>query len=93
MPAPAALYRFGSATDDALTPRPGKDTIAAPGVPDDPAQGGQPGHGVIAPLDGRGKVDQAMLDEWASSRGSGRRHPLTQAVLDAIVERDVRSQT
>jgi len=60
--------------------------------PDDPVKGGQSGHGVIAPLDADGELDRAMLDGWASYRGSGRRHPLTQAVLDAIVERDVRSR-
>ena len=31
MPTAKVIYRIGSATDDALTPRPGRDTIAPPG--------------------------------------------------------------
>lgn len=119
------VYRLGSATDDALTPRL-KDTTAGPGqkpglsverdgpgpglkpqkidvslleknglglFEDDPLQGGRVGHGVIAPVDVRGEVDVTRLQEWASWRQTGKRHhPLTQAVLDAIIEPDVRSK-
>jgi len=62
--------------------------------PDDVANGGRLGHGVIAPADPSGDVDQAILDEWASHRDSqhDEPHPLTQIVIDAIVERDVRSR-
>jgi hypothetical protein len=116
------VYRFGSATDDALTPRP-KDTQSESGrrpglsvesdgpgqnqkaqkievdllmgnglayFPDDPATGGPEGHGVIAPVLASGEIDIRLLNEWASFRGCGVRHRLTQAILDAIVERDVR---
>jgi len=68
--------------------------LAAGGLkffPDDPAVGGDPEHGVIAPVTTRGEVDQTLLEDWASWRKTGRRHRLTQAVMDAIVERDVRS--
>jgi hypothetical protein len=61
------------------------------GFPDDPAQGGTPGHVSIAPADAAGKVDQEQLEEWAATRGTQRTHPLTQIVLDAVVEADVRS--
>ena len=56
--------------------------------PDDPSVGGREGHGVIAPVNAAGEVDLAMLQEWASYRGSGRRHRFTQSVLNAIVEKD-----
>jgi hypothetical protein len=118
------VYRFGSATDDALTPRP-KDAEASethkPGLsveaaepkagqkgqkidvrlldetglgffPDDPTVGGREGHGVIAPINAAGEVDQALLREWVSYRGTGERHHFTQALLNAIIERDVRSR-
>ncbi|MGD0542640.1 MAG: hypothetical protein ABSB33_14090 [Tepidisphaeraceae bacterium] len=117
------VYRLGSATDDALTPRvkdietlPGQKPglsveVVGPGpgqkaqkvdvtvlaenglafFVDDPSSGGREGHGVISPVDASGKVDQALLKEWASYRGTGKRHRFTQAVLDAIIERDVRS--
>src|SRR5437879_4574003 len=110
------VFRGGSRTSQALTPRPGKDTTApkgqAPGLsvedvledalgdghkkalkldlsrlkpplayfPDDPSNGGRRGHGVIAPTDANGQLDQASLDEWASKRASQGDipHPLTQ---------------
>ena len=126
MPTVRVIYRLGSATDDALTPRPGKDTTATvgqqPGLsvwesgpkpgqkaqkidpsllttgglayfPDDPATGGQAGHGVIALVNAVGRVDQVLLEEWASYRGTGKRHRFTQAILDAIAEADFRSTT
>lgn len=55
-------------------------------LPDDPSVSDHDGHGVITPVDSAGKVDQEALREWASSRGTGVTHRLTQAVLDAIVE-------
>jgi hypothetical protein len=120
------VFRGGSATNQALTPRPGRDTVAPSGqqpglsvedampaagkaqgiavdllkpplmyFPDDFAKGGTQGHGVIAPTDGSGNVDQTALEEWASCRETQQdaAHPLTQIVIDAIVERDVRSRT
>jgi hypothetical protein len=120
------VYRLGSATDDALTPR-AKDTQSfqgqKPGLsveaagppasgqkaqkidltllehsglgffPDDPASGGREGHGVIVPVDSAGNVDQALLEEWASWRGTGRQHRFTTAILNAIAEKDVRSSS
>ena len=59
-------------------------------IPDNPAEGGTEGHVAIAPIDAQGRVDQALLDEWASTRGTGQVHRLTQIVLDAIVEVDIR---
>jgi hypothetical protein len=61
--------------------------------PDDlSVQGGRPGHGVIAPVDEAGRVDDAALEEWASSRATqgDTPHRLTQIVIDAIVDTDVR---
>lgn len=63
-------------------------------LPDDPKAGGRSDHGIIAPVDPQtGSVDIELLREWASTRGTRRRHRLTQAILDAIVERDVRSSS
>jgi hypothetical protein len=52
---------------------------------DDPAKGGTAGHVAILPVDDSGEVDQALLEEWAASRGSAETHPLTQFVLDTVV--------
>ncbi len=114
----SVVFRLGSVRDDALTPRPGKDTSAVTGqkpglsvfleypldrraqkievsrlagsglryFPDDPTKGGESNHGVIAPEDAFGEVDQALLDEWASYRGSAKRHRFTQAIIDALIE-------
>ena len=122
------VFRGGTRTNQALTPRPGVDTAAPVGqtpglsventleaalgegqkkaqkldvtklkwplafVPDDPARGGRDGHGVITPVDADGQVDLIKLNEWASKRAGQRDepHPLTQLVIDAIVESDVR---
>jgi hypothetical protein len=62
-------------------------------IADDPATGGRSGHGVITPVDAAtGQVDIAALEEWASQRASQQDtpHPLTQLVIDAIVESDLR---
>lgn len=61
--------------------------------PDNPeAEGAEEGHGVIAPVDADCRVDQAVLDEWASHRETqgDTPHRLTQLVIDAIVESNVR---
>ena len=60
------------------------------GVADDPAIGGSPGHVCIVPVNDAGEVDQLLLEEWAACRDSGNQHPLTQLVLDAIVEENVK---
>jgi hypothetical protein len=39
-----------------------------------------PGHVSIRP------EDLALLEEWAASRGGETVHPLTQEILDAIIE-------
>jgi hypothetical protein len=122
-------FRVGSRTNQALTPRPGADTVAAAGLTPglsveaqledalssenrkaqkidltrlrlplayfpDPVgvEGARPGHGVIAPVGDEGLVDMAVLLEWASCRQSQAEtpHPLTQLVIDAIVENDAR---
>jgi hypothetical protein len=59
-------------------------------IPDDIAQGGTAGHYSIAPIDENGHVDPKKLEEWASARGSGETHDLTQIVLDAVVEPNVK---
>src|SRR5579859_4754864 len=98
------VYRGGSRTNQALTPRAGVDTVAPNGltpglsvedkledalgeknrkaqrldleklkrpliyVPDNPGiEGGRSGHGVITPVDDQGRVDHAVLEEWANS--------------------------
>ena len=61
--------------------------------PDNPeVEGGRRGHGVITPVDATGRVDHVALAEWASCRLSqgDAPHPLTQLVIGAIVEIDVR---
>ena len=53
---------------------------------DDPQTAGVWGHVVISPVDASGRLDLALLQDWARSRDEiGVTHPLTQAVLDAIV--------
>ncbi len=123
------VFRGGSRTNQALTPRPSADTVAPPGLtpglsvedaleaaadhakkkaqkldvsklklplayfPDNPeVEGGRSGHGVIVPVDDEGRVDLVALQEWASCRLSqgDTPHPLTQLIIDAIVESDVR---
>jgi hypothetical protein len=39
-----------------------------------------PGHVSIGPR------DPTLIDEWAAARGTGQIHPLTQAILDAVVD-------
>jgi hypothetical protein len=61
--------------------------------PDNPAvENARKGHGVITPVNAEGQVDFNALQEWALARGSqsDTPHPLTQLVIDAIIEIDVR---
>jgi hypothetical protein len=57
---------------------------------DDPEQGGTAGHYSIAPADDRGEVNIEMLTEWAMTRNTGQIHVLTQMLLDAVVEHNVK---
>lgn len=57
--------------------------------PDQQDEGGTPGHVAIAPVDRSGEVDVVALEQWASFRKTGRVHPLTQILLDAVVEPNV----
>jgi len=58
--------------------------------PDDPEQGGTPGHLAIAPANPSDEVDMDALKAWALFRGGGGTHPYTQILLDAVVEPNVR---
>lgn len=95
------VFRGGSATPDNLTPRPGMDTnglsafdnlesATPPGgkaqvidvgklstlsaVPDSP-------HGHVSITPG----NSALVKEWAATRGTGKVHPYTKEIMDAIV--------
>ena len=58
-------------------------------ISDDAAKpGGRAGHGVIAPVDEFGEVDQQLLEEWAASRGQDPPHVLTRLVRDAVVDEE-----
>lgn len=59
---------------------------------DDPTEGGTAGHVSIVPVDSAGEVDQALLEEWARSRGSSPAHRLTELVLAAVVQVNLRRQ-
>jgi hypothetical protein len=61
-------------------------------IADDPAKG-TPGHVAIVPVTGEGKVDQKLLEEWAAAREAEAQHPLTQLLLDAVVEPDIRGSS
>jgi hypothetical protein len=87
----------GLSASDAIPPRrkaQGIDTdkLKPPlkAIADDPTQGGTPGHFAIAPVDEVGEVDSKWLDAWAMSRGTGQTHELTQLLLDAVVEPNVK---
>jgi len=113
------LYRRGPRTIRNLTPRPGRDTVAAPGrppglsvydsqggsgkvqvidpqrlraplaaIPDDPSQGGAPGHFAITPVDESGQPDQALLEDWAAHREDDTPHVLTTVILNAIIREE-----
>ena len=62
-------------------------------IADDPTQGGSPGHVAIVPVNESGQVDQALLEEWAATRGSGVLHPLSVLLERAIVAREVDGPT
>jgi hypothetical protein len=68
----------------------GIDTVKLTGplkaIPDDTDQGGIGGHYSIAPVDELGSVDSAKLEDWATSRGTGQIHELTQLLLNAVVK-------
>jgi hypothetical protein len=56
------------------------------GFPDDPRlEGGVEGHVSIAPAAGDGRVDSRSLAEWAATRGTSHKHPLTELALRARV--------
>jgi hypothetical protein len=59
-------------------------------IPDDPNHGGTVGHFAVVPVDASGEVDAKRLEDWAMSRGHGQTHELTQVLLDAVVEPNVR---
>lgn len=119
---PRLVYRGGSARDENLTPRAGKDTQGKPGQapgfsvfstldlavePGGKAQaidldlllpplvgleddcmleGGREGHVSITPVTESRRVDQVLLEAWASSRGAVPAHPLTEIVKQALVQ-------
>ncbi len=59
--------------------------------PDDPKlEGGVQGHVTIAPSTSDGKVDGALLGEWAATRKSGLAHHLTDILKAAIERPDIR---
>lgn len=59
---------------------------------DDPDQGGIEGHVAIAPADRAGEPDAGALENWASFRRTGRVHPFSQILLDAVVQPDYWSE-
>jgi len=88
-----------SASDAILTGRKAQgieiDRLKPPlkAIPDDPEQGGTPGHFAIAPVDKKGDVDTKQLEAWANSRGTGQTHKFTQILLNAVVEPNVKGRT
>jgi len=54
-------------------------------IPDDPNQGGTPGHVAIAPIDQSGQMKQELLNQWTVHRDDIKPFWLTQIVLDAII--------
>jgi hypothetical protein len=60
--------------------------------PDKPHEGGFPGHVAIAPVDDSGELDTRALEDWAASRGGEQIHPLTQLMLDAVIQLNVKDQ-
>ena len=62
-------------------------------IPDDTAQGGLSGHFAIVPVDETGEVNFWQLEDWAMSRGTGQTHELTQLLLNAVVQPNVKGGT
>jgi hypothetical protein len=62
-------------------------------IPDDPQKGGTAGHFAIAPADENGDIDVLRLEQWAMTRGTGDAHELTQLLLDAVVEPNVKGNS
>jgi len=71
----------------------GKLKLPLRAFPDDPQQGGTPGHFAIAPVDEKGAVDVKSLQAWAMSSGTGPCHEFTQILLDAVVEPNAKGST
>jgi hypothetical protein len=90
----AGLSAFESLPADRKAQGVDLDLLRAPlkACPDQPDQGGTPGHIAIAPANEAGEVDRKALDEWASFRKTGRIHPLTQMLLDAVIQPNVWSE-
>jgi hypothetical protein len=57
---------------------------------DDVSEGGEAGHIGIAPVAPDGRVDLPLLFAWAATRGTGRAHPLTVQLRNALVRIDLR---
>ncbi|SRR5208337_3306226 len=56
------------------------------GLEDQPLlEGGSEGHVSIAPMTPDGRVDQVLLEEWATTRGTDQVHWLTEIVKQALV--------
>jgi hypothetical protein len=60
--------------------------------PDDPTHGGSSDHFAIAPANETGEVDIEVLNEWASHRKMGTVHALTQLILDAVAQPNVKGE-
>ncbi len=57
---------------------------------DDSAEGGTAGHVTIVPINEAGEVDRALLDEWAATRATDEHHRLTDLIVAAIAQPNVR---
>lgn len=56
------------------------------GLEDQPLlEGGREGHVSIAPTTPDGRMDQVLLEEWATTRGTDQVHWLTEIVKQALV--------
>jgi hypothetical protein len=61
-------------------------------IADNVEQGGEAGHFAIVPIDQDGEVDADLLEAWSKLRETGHMHELTQILLDAVVEPNVKGQ-
>ena len=48
------------------------------------------GHVSIVPVDAAGNLDMMKLEEWAASLATGEAHPLSQMVIAAIVDTNIK---